>query len=50
MISSYDRAVKIAKDEKKVQPLDVNTIEIEKKIRINNEIFLIYQCTECFLK
>lgn len=39
MISSYDRAVKIAKDEKKVQPLDVNTIEIEKKIRINNEIF-----------
>lgn len=39
MISSYDKAVKIAKDENMVQPLDVNTIEIEKKIRINNEIF-----------
>ena len=39
MISSYDRAVKIAKDERKVQPLDINTIEIEKKVRINNEIF-----------
>lgn len=39
MISSYDKAVKIAKDEKKVQPLDVNTIEIVKKISINSEIF-----------
>ena len=39
MISSYDKAVKIAKDENMVQPLDVNTIEIEKKIRINTEIF-----------
>ena len=39
MISSYDKIVKIAKDENMVQPLDVNTIEIKKKIRINNEIF-----------
>lgn len=39
MISSYNKTVKIAKDENMVQPLDVNTIEIEKKIRINNEIF-----------
>ena len=39
MISSYDKAVKIAKDEKKVKPLDVNTIEMEKKIIISNEIF-----------
>ena len=39
MISSYDKAVKIAKDEKKVKPLDVNTIEMEKKISISNEIF-----------
>ena len=39
MISSYDRAVKIAKDESKVQSLDINTIEIQKKVSINNEIF-----------
>ena len=39
MISSYDKAVKIAKDESKVKPLDINTIEIKKKVRINNEIF-----------
>lgn len=39
MISSYDKAVKIAKDESKVKPLDINTIEIRKKVRINNEIF-----------
>lgn len=39
MISSYDKAVKIAKDESKVQPLDINTIEIEKTVRINNKIF-----------
>lgn len=39
MISSYDTAVKIAKDESKVQSLDVNTIEFEKKIKINNMIF-----------
>ncbi|MDO5396729.1 MAG: hypothetical protein Q4G33_02265, partial [bacterium] len=36
MISSYDKAVKIAKDESKVHPLDVNTIELEKKVKINN--------------
>ena len=39
MISSYDKAVKIAKDESKVHPLDVNTIELEKKVKINNAIF-----------
>lgn len=39
MISSYDRAVKIAKDESKVQSLDINAIKIQKKVRINNEIF-----------
>lgn len=39
LISSYDKAVKIAKDESKVHPLDINAIEIEKKIKINNEIF-----------
>lgn len=39
MISSYDKAVKIAKDKSKVKPLDINTIEIRKKVRINNEIF-----------
>lgn len=39
MISSYEKAVKIAGDESKVQPLDVNHIEIEKRVRINNEIF-----------
>lgn len=39
MISSYDKAVKIAKDESKVKSLDINTIEIKKKVRINNEIF-----------
>ena len=50
MISSYDRAVKIAKDEIKVQSLDINTIEIQKKVSINNEIFLIYRCIECFQK
>lgn len=39
MISSYDRILKIAKDERKVQSLDINTTEIEKKVRINYEIF-----------
>lgn len=39
MISTYDKAVKIAKDESKVDPLDVNTVELEKKVKINNEIF-----------
>ncbi len=39
MISSYDRALKIAKGESKVEMLDVNMIEIEKKVRINNGIF-----------
>lgn len=39
MISSYDRAVKIAKDESKVQSLDVNAIEIQKRVSINNGIF-----------
>lgn len=39
MISSYDKAVKIVKDESKVKSLDINTIEIKKKVRINNEIF-----------
>ncbi len=33
------KAVKIAKDKSKVKPLDINTIEIRKKVRINNEIF-----------
>ena len=39
MISSYDKAVEIAKDKSKVQLLDINAIEIEKTVRINNEIF-----------
>jgi hypothetical protein len=39
MISLYEKMVKIAKDEKKVTPLDINSIEIEKRVRINNEIF-----------
>lgn len=39
MISSYNKAIKIAKDESRVKLLDVNTIEIKKKVRINNEIF-----------
>ena len=39
MISTYEKMVKIAKDEQKVTPLDVNSIEIEKRVRVNNEIF-----------
>lgn len=39
MIGPYEKMVKIAKDEDKVTPLDVNSIEIEKRVRINNEIF-----------
>lgn len=39
MISSYDTAVKIAKDKSKVKPLDINTIKIEMQINVNKEIF-----------
>ncbi len=39
MISTYEKMVKIAKDKQKVTPLDVNSLEIEKNVRINNEIF-----------
>lgn len=39
MISSYDKIVSIAGDESKVHTLDVNKIEIEKRIQIKNEIF-----------
>ena len=39
MISTYEKMVKIAKDEQKVTPLDVNSIEIEKRVRVNNVIF-----------
>lgn len=39
MISSYENAVKIAGDKSKVQSLDVNRIEIEKRVRIKNEVF-----------
>lgn len=39
MIGSYDTIVKIAKDERLVQPIDVNQIEIEKKIKIDTAIF-----------
>lgn len=39
MISSYDKVVKIAKDERKVQPLDINSIEIKKTVKFSNEIF-----------
>ncbi len=50
MISSYDGTVKIAKDESKVKTLDINTIEIEKKVRISNGIFWIFRCTQYFWK
>lgn len=39
MISSYKKIVKISGDESKVHPVDVNHLEIEKKVRINCEIF-----------
>ncbi|WP_298527914.1 hypothetical protein [uncultured Ruminococcus sp.] len=39
IISSYEKAVKIAGSENNVQIVDVNQIEIEKRIPINNEIF-----------
>ena len=39
MISSFDKMTQIAGSDKAVEPLDVNNIEIEKRVRINNEIF-----------
>lgn len=39
MISTYEKMIKIARDEQMVTPLDVNSLEIEKRVRINNEIF-----------
>lgn len=50
MLISYDKAVEIAKDESKVQPLDINTIEIQKKVRINNEIFFDISMYRMFSK
>lgn len=39
MLSSYEKMVKISKDESKVHPVDVNHLEIEKRVPINYEIF-----------
>lgn len=39
MISSFDKMTQFVGSDKTVEPLDVNNIEIEKRVRINNEIF-----------
>lgn len=46
-ISSYDKIVKIAKDESKVQPIDVNQIEIEKKYELMAKYSMTRQCIGC---
>lgn len=39
MIGSFDKMVQIAGSDKTVEPLDVNNIEIKKRVIINNDIF-----------
>ncbi|WP_278850077.1 hypothetical protein [Megamonas funiformis] len=39
IMSSYEKTVEIAGDESKVCPVDINNLEIEKKVPINTEIF-----------
>lgn len=39
MISSYEKMVRISGDKSKVYPVDVNHLEIEKRVQINGEIF-----------
>lgn len=39
LLTSFDKAISIAKDESKVQAIDINSIEIEKKVTIGLDIY-----------
>lgn len=39
IISSYEKLIEIAGDKGKIEHIDINSTEIEKTVRINNEIF-----------